>query len=150
MDVDPRQWTNRQRLQFLMDSWGDIFGPNIASSLSEQRGGSGLSSELPAMSHAPSVRELQRCLEELRKEDPVAYRHLKAFRCRAEWRQVRAKVRVQLQSGRWDTIPGWKRERIVPAWINFAKAVRGERFVADIFRGDVFIPKDLWDGLTKA
>ena len=148
-DVHPSQWTARQRIQFLLDRWGDIFEPDIASSLSAAGGGSGLDPALPKMAQHGSVRELIRCLDNLALDDPAAHKHLKAFRCSAEWRQVRAVIRVRLQSGRWDGIPGWKRERIVPRWIDPRLVVRAEEAIARMFRGEVFIPKDLWDGLTK-
>lgn len=148
-DVHPAKWTKRQRIQFLLDRWGDIFEPDIASSLSASGGGSGLDAALPKMAHHWSVVELLRCMRLLAQTDLSAHNHLKAFRCSAEWRQVRAMIRVRLQSGRWDEIPGWRRERIVPHWIDPRLVLRAEKALEESFRGDVFIPKDLWDGLTK-
>ena len=149
-DVHPSEWSKRQRIQFLLDRWDDIFGPDIASSLNGNRGGSGLDSALPEMAHDRSVVELQRCLSSLALDDPAGHKHLKFFRCNAEWRQVSAKIKFRGPNGRQLEGVGWKRERIVPAWIDPRLVVRAEQYLEREFKGALFIPKDLWDGLTKA
>lgn len=148
-DVHPHDWSNLDRVRFLLDKWSDIFEPDITSSLSEHRGGSGRDAEMSKMTRHPSVVELSLCLEKLRALEPALHGHLMAFRCNAEWRQVRSRIKVKLQSGREDTILGWKKERIVPSWISFVKVRKAEDLVMELFRGDVWIPKDLWDGLVK-
>ena len=149
VDVHPNDWTQRQRIQFLLDHWPDIFEPNIASSLSTAGGGSGLEPRLPKMAEHGSVRELTRCLDNLARDDPAAHRHLKAFRCNAEWRQVKAKIKFLGPKGNLIEGDGWRRERIIPSWINARLVLRAEEAIVRMFRDEVFIPKDLWDGITK-
>ena len=149
-DVHPDKWTNRERIQFLLDRWDDIFAPNMASSLSGLTGGgSGLEPRLPVMAHHRSVRELDRCLGVLVERAPTLYRHLKAYRCNAEWRQVKAKIKFRGPNGREVGGDGWKKERIVPSWISLKSVRLAEDLLVAVFRGDVFIPDDLWNGLTK-
>lgn len=148
-ELHPSQWSKLERIQFLLDRWDEIFDPSVTSpAVGVAGGGSGIPL-LPQMARHSSVVELARCLEALRQERPALYQHLKFYRCNCEWRQVRAMIRVRLTSGRWDEIPGWKRERIVPRWISLSYVSRAEEFLASVFRGEVFIPKELWDGLTR-
>ena len=144
---DPAKWGKLERIRFLLDRWDEIFDPNVTSPKGSPGDGSG-TPRLPHMARHPSVVELARCLDVLAQTAPSLYHHLKAFRCSAEWRQVRALVSVQLTSGRWDKIPGWARERVVPDWINLDKVADAEALLACLFDGEVFIPKDLWVGLT--
>lgn len=147
----PEKWDTLTRIQYLLDHWRDIFDPNIASSLNGIRGGGSEAIGLPEMARSRSVVKLAALLGELATELPLAYRHLKAYRCNVEWRQVRAMVRIQLTSGRWDEIPGWKIERIVPSWVSARYVEAGERFLEEGFGDEeVFLPPELWDGLVKA
>jgi hypothetical protein len=149
----PEEWNKRERIQFLLDHWDDIFAPSLPSLMaSGPVSGSAHSMmprPLPAMAHHGSVKELARCLELLLAASPGDYRHLKAFRCAAEWRQVRALIRVKLPSGREDKIPGWRRERIVPRWLSSQRISRAEGFIESVFRGDVFVPEEIWDELRR-
>jgi hypothetical protein len=149
----PEEWNKRERIQFLLDHWDDIFAPSLPSLTgSGPVSGSAHSSypkPLPRMARSASVRELARCLELLLAASPGDYRHLKAYRCAAEWRQVRALIRVKLASGRDDTTLGWKMERIVPRWLSPQRITRAEGFIEAKFRGDVFIPREIWDELRR-
>lgn len=149
----PEEWDKRERIQFLLDRWDDIFAPSLPSLMASGPVSGSASSmspkPLPAMASHASVKELARCLEALLSASPGDYRHLKTYRCGAEYRQVRAMIRVKLHSGRYDGIPGWKRERLVPRWINAQRVERAEAFIERLFRGEVFIPRELWDGLMR-
>lgn len=147
METDPKAWKRLERIQYLLDHWSEIFDPNVTSG-GVPGDGDGVPL-LPQMSRHPTVVELAGCLGSLAAEDAPAYRHLKAFRCNAEWRQVKAKIRFRGPSGHFLEGDGWRRERIVPDWISARLVMRGEEFLAREFDGEVFIPKDLWDGLTK-
>jgi hypothetical protein len=148
-DTAPDKWSKRQRIQYLLDHWSDIWEPPIVGALGGIGAGTDNVTSTSAMARHKSVIELAGCLGNLLAEHPIAYRHLKAFRCAAEWRQRRAMIRIKLPSGRWDEIPGWKRERVVPRWVLERYVEEGETRLVDLFQGEVFIPKELWDGLTK-
>lgn len=147
-ELHPEKWSPLERIRYLLDHWSDIFEPDIASSFSSG-GGSGLDPRLPAMAHHSSVVELSYCLSALAIDHPIDFSHLKAYRCAAQWRQVKAKIPVKLPSGRMTEIDGWRKERIVPSWISLDRVAFAENWLLAEFRGEVFIPKDLWDGLTK-
>lgn len=143
---DPNKWSPRERVCYLLDHWSDIFEPNVASSLSTQRGGSGLDPRLPLMAHDPSVVELQRCISLL----PKTHRHhLMAYRAHADWRQRKAKIRYRGPHGRVVESEGWEKQRIVPSWVRMDVVSDAESLLMKLFRGQVFIPKALWDGLTR-
>ena len=147
-ELHPDQWSKLDRIRFLLDHWSDIFDPGVTSPAGIFGDGSGVPL-MPMMSHHPSILELQRCLDALASWSPSAYRHLKAYRCNSEWRQVRAMVEIKLPSGRTDEIPGWRKERITPRWVSLSKVADAEAHLLATVRGEVFIPKELWDGLTK-
>lgn len=148
MEDDPTKWTPLDRIRFLLDHWSDIFDPNAAAGMAATGSGDGIPL-MPQMSRHPTVVELQRCLSSLALDDPPAHRHLKAFRCNAEWRQVRAKIKFRGPNGREIEGDGWRRERIEPAWISARLVFRAEEYLEQAFRGEVFIPRDLWKGLTE-
>lgn len=104
---------------------------------------------LTAMSRDRTVVELDRCLNLLAGASPPLYRHLKAYRCDVEWRQVRSKYKVRGPLGKDIEVMGWRKERIVPPWVDMAKVSDAESLLTALFRGQVFLPKELWDGLTK-
>lgn len=152
MNEDPTKWNKVERIRFLLDHWTDIFDGGVVS-----RGIDGSSKSvprsrepgrLPEMASHPSVTELQRCLSSLAEGDPAGYKHLKAYRC-CEWRTVDTIRSVKLVSGKWDIVPDRMRERIVPRWVSPGLVADAEKTLEALFRGEVFIPKDLWDGLTK-
>src|SRR5690242_19118072 len=117
----PEDWNKRERIQFLLDRWDDIFAPSLPSLMaSGPVSGSAHSSSpkpLPAMASHASVKELSRCLELLLSACPGDYRHLTMYRCGAEWKNVDTWERVKLPSGRHDFVPRRKRERLALKWI---------------------------------
>ena len=91
--------------------------------------------------------ELENCLRTLHDAEPDLFRHLKAYRCNVEWRNVDAYVRVRLPSGKWDTVESRSRSRIVPRWVSFTKVCRAEDRLVQLFRGEIFVPDELWKSL---
>lgn len=154
MSAAPAEWTNLERITFLLDRWDWIFDPEPETTqeigfISSSTGMSQPPGRFPEMAFHPTVRELERCLALLALNDPPAYRHLKAFRCGAEWRQTKERVRVRLPSGKWDWSTPWVMNRIVPKWVVIRAVRRGEEFISRVFRGPISIPQELWDGLVK-
>jgi hypothetical protein len=152
MDVTeprPEQWTAIDRLRYILDHWSDIFDVRISTSLNGIRGRGDAPPALLDMAHDPQVIKIESALADLARASSSHYQHLMAYHCNAEWREVRTMIPVQLTSGRWDKIPGWGRERIVPKWVSMAKVRYAEAFILAILHEEVFIPKPLWDGLTK-
>lgn len=145
-DVPPEKWSKVERIQFLLDSWDEIFDPNTTAPLTgmsvSDGGGVAL---MPKMSRSSSVRELVRCLEVLARDHPRLYQHLKAYRCGAEWRITEKSVQRRLPSGKWETADIRQRERIVPRWIRKGYVHAAEKYLERVFRGPVSIPKELWD-----
>jgi hypothetical protein len=105
---------------------------------------------LGKMARHPSVVELARCLDELERVDPPAFRHVKSYRCGTEWRNVTRKQKVKRPRGKgFELVDRRVREPIVPRWIDHALVASGERWLSVRFRGEVFIPEELWDAWTK-
>lgn len=151
---DPEQWNAKDKIRYLLDHWSDIWEPSIPSSLSDEtaRGNSSSSRPpglLPPMSRHPSVRELARALNILATAEPVLARHLKAYRCNAQWRTVDCWFPVKTSSGKLDLVPGRKRERIVPKWHYPPHVAAAEDLLVKFFHGEVFVPQDLWKSLTE-
>lgn len=138
-----------ERIRYLLDHWQDIYDPNVTSPLGTPGDGSGIAL-LPRMTKHPSVRELDRCLSLLASASPGDYRHLRAFRCGVEWRTVDYWRRVKLPSGRHDWKEDRKRERIVQRWINPGRVRAGEDFIVRVFRGECFIPDELYGAYSPA
>lgn len=145
---DPMKWTRLERLRFLLDSWSLIFDPNVTSPFGTGGGGDGIPM-LPKMAHDPSVVELELELAQLAKDFPALYRHLKAYRCDAEWRQVRSNIKFRGPNGRMVDGVGWAKQRLVPSWVDLWRVQAAETLLDHRFRGEVFIPKELWDGLIR-
>jgi hypothetical protein len=101
------------------------------------------------MAHDRSVKEIAAALTALRVLHPVEHAHLKAYRCNAEWRQVKTKIKFRGPSGRMVESPGWKRERLVPSWVVMERVVDAENRLVYWLPDIIMIPKELWDGLTK-
>jgi hypothetical protein len=146
---DPTKWTKQQKIEYLLDHWSDIFDPNVTSPLGVAGDGSGVPL-MPKMSRHPSVVELSRCLGVLAGVSPGLFKHLKAYRCNAEWRQVRTTIKFRGPQGHMLESPGWKRERLVPSWVLRPYVERADSLITREFEGEPFIPKELWRGLTEA
>lgn len=149
LEEHPSRWSKLERIQFLLDSWDEIFDPNVTSPAEGTGDGTGIAL-MPKMARHPSVTELVRCLGLLSAKHRILYRHLKAYRCQAEWRLKDKPTLIRGPHGK--IIPGEpvrERERITPSWINLLRVDAAEQIVAAYFQGEVFIPKELWDGLTK-
>lgn len=138
--------TKRDRIVYLLDHWDEIFDPNVTSPLgSPSSGGVQL---MPLMSRHPSVVELARCLVVLRRVAPRQHDHLKAYYL-AEWRIRTDVVRKKRRGGKFETTELRRRERVVPRWVRLEKVRRGEGVLVEAFSGEVFIPSELWDALTR-
>lgn len=140
----PEQWTKLEKIQYLLDHWDTIHDPNITA----PAGGDGTGVALmPLMSRHPSVLELGRALGLLLWANPGDYRHLIAYH-QCEWRVCWVPTRIRGPHGK--TIPGEpkpERRRILHPWVNMGRVTSGEAFLVAKFRGEVFIPDELWDSL---
>ena len=140
-----------EKLRFLLDQWDAIFDGSPSSEpyvLISSSFGSSPPGKLPEEAKHQTIRELERCLRLLASARPGDYRHLKAFRCGAEWRNVDTWRRVKLPSGKYDWIPDRIRERIVPRWLKPERVLAGELFLVRVFRGEIFLPDDLYKAFT--
>jgi len=139
------------KVRFLLDHWDAIFDGSPSSepyvSISSSFGSSP-PGKLPDEASHPTIKELERCLRLLASASPGDYRHLKAFRCGAEWHSVDTWRRMKLPSGRYDWVPHRVIERIVPRWLSPARVLAGELFILRVFRGEVFLPDDLYKAFT--
>ena len=102
---------------------------------------------MPRMAHHTSVLELDRCLLLLQAHALCQFQHLKAYH-NAEWRIRTDKVKRRRPSGKgFETVEIRRRDRIQPRWVRLEKVRNGQQFLAASFRGEVFIPSELWDAL---
>jgi hypothetical protein len=140
-----------ERIRFLLDQWDAIFDGSpsseqlvsISSSFSSRPPG-----RLPDEAKHQTIKELERCLRLLASASPGDYRHLKAYRCGAEWRCVDTWRRVKLPSGKYDWVPDRIREKIAPRWLKPERVLAGELFILRVFRGEIFLPDDLYKAFT--
>ena len=142
-----------RKLQFLLDHWDAIFDGSISSeepfaAISKSSFSSSIPGRLPDEAHHPTIKELERCLRLLASACPGDYRHLKAFRCGAEWRNVDTWRRVKLPSGKYDWVEHRVSERLVPRWLRPERVLAGEKFILRVFRGEIFLPDDLYKAFT--
>ena len=149
---DPRGYDGLEskvgRVRFLLDNWDNIWGPFVGSAFGG--GGSGLPPGLSLLAKHPGVKELARCLDRLERHDVTMFRHVKAYRCGIEWRCTTKNVRVKRPRGKgFEIVPRRVREPLVPSWVDLKKVSDGERFLAREFRGEIFIPDELWDSWRK-
>jgi len=150
---DPRGYqhleTRLGRIRFLLDNWENIWGPFLSGA--GGGGGSGLPPMLSRMASHPSVVELARCLDALHASEPTVFRHLKAFRCGVEWRNVTRFQRVRRHRGKgYDLKEVRVREPIVPSWVDLGRVAAGEQWLASEFGGgEVFLPDELWDAYRR-
>lgn len=137
-----------ERVRYLLDNWDAIFDGAPSSEpfglIIRSAPGPSSPGKLPEMAEHGSVKELERCLRLLAGACPGDYRHLRAFRCGAEWRGSYRWVRIKLPSGRHDIVQQRTTERIVPCWINPIRVLNGEKFLCHVFRGSVSIPDELY------
>ena len=151
----PEEWNKLCRIRHILDHWQDIFDPSVTSTWATFTGlasvapGSRTPTPLPRMASHPSVRKIERALTALAEREPALVRHLKAYRCNAEWRCKDTWVVVRLPSGKQDIVERRVREKIVPSWIKRDKVDKAETLLNRLVRGDVSIPEDLWHALTK-
>jgi hypothetical protein len=147
MTDDPRGFerleTQIGRVRFLLDNWDAIWGPFVSGG--GAGGGSGLPPMLSKMASHPSVLELDRCLSELGRTDPVVLKHLKAYRVGVEWRCVTKKVKRRRARGKGFEMVDYRvREPIVPSWVDRKKVSDAESRLVSEFSGEVFVPDELW------
>lgn len=95
------------------------------------------------------MRKIERALTTLADTEPVLARHLKAYRCNAEWRTTDKWVVRRLPSGKRDIVEQRVREKIVPSWVELQKVRLAELLLVKLLRGSVEIPHDLWLALDK-
>lgn len=150
-----REWSALCRLRHILDHWQDIFDPGVTSTwatftgTSHQHPASRAPSPLPQMAGDRGVRKIERALTTLADTEPVLARHLKAYRCNAEWRTTDKWVVRRLPSGKRDIVEQRVREKIVPSWVELQKVRLAELLLVKLLRGSVEIPHDLWLALDK-
>ena len=145
----PEQWTKLEKIRFLLDSRDVIFDPNCVAPFGSPGDGSGVPL-MPLMARHPSVVELERTLRLLFAANPGDYRHLAAYRWASEWRVVWVPTWIRGPHGkRIAGEPKPERRRILPPWLSQLRVTRAEAFLVERFRGEVFIPDELWDSLVK-
>jgi hypothetical protein len=145
----PEDWDKLDKIRYLLDQWDAIWDWTGAALKDSGDGSGGRGTvPLPLMASHPSVVELGRCIGLLRGAAPGDCRHLMAFHT-AEWRIAQKWAPRQLRSRKLELVEIRERERIVPRWLDMGRVDRAERWLVEHFRGEVFIPKDLWDALTK-
>lgn len=150
-----REWNALCRLRYLLDHWQDIFDPGVTSTwatftgTSHQAPASKRPSPLPRMASDLSVKRIERALTVLADTEPVLARHLKAYRCNAEWRTTDRWVVRRLPSGKRDIVEQRIREKIVPSWVEPQKVRLAELKLVRLLRGGVEIPRELWYALDK-
>lgn len=148
VEKSPSEWSKLDKIRYLLDQWNVIFDPAGTSPFGVPGDGSGVAL-LPLMSRHPSVMELGRCLEMLFVANPGDYRHLAAYRCGVEWRVCWIPTRIRGPHGKM--LPGEpkpERRRIIPSWLDMRRVEAAELFLEARFRGEVFIPGELWDALN--
>lgn len=154
-ETRPEEWDKLERIRYLLDHWQDIFDAGITSTwatftgTSHQAPSSRGPLPLPEMARHSSVKKIERALTVLADREPVLARHLKAYRCNAEWRTTDRWTDRLLPSGRRDIVEQRVREKIVPRWVSLLKVLEAEDLLLRLVHGDVSIPMDLWRGLTK-
>lgn len=163
-ELDPeKDWGNREKICFLLDHWSDIWEPDIPSSLSDETVRGNSSSSRPpghmpmdketktTLASHPSVRRLEGALVQLASCRPELARHLKAYRINAQWRTVDHWYPVITSSGKLDSkgYLGRKRQRVVPRWYYPPFVAEAEDLLVKFFHGEVFVPQELWKGLTE-
>lgn len=149
---NPENWDALDRLRHLLDHWQDVFDAPISNS--QPKGARSSSSShspppLPKMAGEDCVRKIERALTTLADSEPVLARHLKAYRCNAEWRtRDTGKWVLAVDDSGPTLVPQRERVRIVPKWVSVAKVVQAERLLLKLVHHDVSLPAPLWKALT--
>ena len=142
----PEQWSDREKIQYLLDQFGLIFDQGYNRS---GRPSGDHTPALPEIAHDPAIVELERCLLLLSMALPVPHKHVKAYRVSVEWKMGEKLRPRRLSSGKKVYVPLPAMIRLAPRWCDMKMIDRGETFLEREFDGPVYIPKPLWDGLTK-
>ena len=143
----PAEWSKLDKLRYLLDQWDTIHDPSITAPFGIPGDGSGVAL-MPLMSRHPSVLELGRTLGLLLWANPGDYRHLIAYR-QCEWRVVWVNTKIRGPRGKLVAgDPKPERRRVLKPWLNMQRVERAESFLEQKFRGEVFIPDELWDALN--
>ena len=151
----PEDWTKLDKIRYLLDHWQEIFDPSVTSTwatftgTSHQSPASRSPTPLPRMASDLSVRRIERALIVLADREPVLTRHLKAYRCNAEWRTTDRWTVRRLPSGKRDIVEQRVREKIVPRWVRESKVAAAELLLLQCLPGSIDIPQELWHALTK-
>lgn len=154
-EANPLEWSKIDRIRYLLDHWQDIFDPGVTSTwatftgTSHQAPASKRPSPLPRMASDLTVRKIERALTVLADREPVLARHLKAYRCNAEWRCKNVWQVVTLPSGKKDIVERRVRDKIVPRWVSLSSVAEAENRLLSLVQGDVSIPGELWYALTE-
>ena len=146
-ETNPELWDARDRLRYTLDHWQDIWDVSVSNSQPKNEGGRSSGTHtpsLPPMAKDRGVCRIEAALTVLADHAPVSARHLKAYRCNAEWRTRDELVLVKLPSGRNDLQERRKSERIVPEWVSPAKVAEAELLLLHLLKHDVSVPRDLW------
>lgn len=145
----PEDWSRLDKIRYLLDAW-DAIWDETGAWLAESGDGSGRGAfpPLPAMTSHPSVLELDRVLGLLLRAAPGDYRHLMAYHT-AERRIETLFAPRQLPSKKLELVEIRRPARVLPRWLDMARVEFAQQWLEERFRGEVFIPKDLWDALTK-
>lgn len=152
-DAKPEDWTKLDRVRHILDHWQDIYYPGGSDSLatftgtSHQAPTSKEPRALPRMADHRTVRLLERALCTLATSEPDLTRHLKAFRCNADWRTIDRWYVRRLPSGKPDIVEQRVRERIVPTWVSLTKVRLAEVLLVRLLPDSIEIPPELWRAL---
>ena len=146
-ETPPDQWSKLDKIRYLLDQWAVIHDPDVCSQFGAPGDGSGVAL-MPLMSRHPSVLELGRTLGLLLWANPGDYRHLIAYR-QCEWRVVWVPTRIRGPRGKFIAgDPKPERRRVLHTWVDRRRVDRAESFLEEKFKGEVFIPDELWDALN--
>jgi len=151
--------TRREQIVFLLEHLRDCCGPGGSGGGRGDSDGSIGFALTSAMADHPSVIELGRCLDLLRRMAPAHARDLEAYfgsHYYVDWVPVTVKrgnrwVRVLDKDGQPSKRP--VRRRSLPAWLACVPmdretgepqtVARGVDFISGTFRGEPFVPKQL-------
>lgn len=153
MAKSPEEWSSLDRLRYVLDHWQEIFDAPISNS--QPKGSRSTSSShspppLPQMASDSGVRRIECALTALADREPVLARHLKAYRCNAEWRTRDTGKWVLAVDGSGPTlVPQRERVKIIPRWVLPSKVVQAEQLLLKLLRHDVEVPRPLWKAATR-
>ena len=141
--------TKRERIELLLDHWPDFHETLHAIDHDHLGGGDpDAVTGMPAMYRHPSVVELRRVIDLVRKVMPVNTAHMIAF-YEAEWRTVDRAEKRRTKRGRDHLVPVRKRERVVPAWVRRRKVHNTVSVIVEKFEGPAHIPSELLEPIVQ-